>query len=327
MTSNQFTSMPIPITEQQWEEGTLPLISITCITFNHANFIRKAIEGFLSQETSFPVEILIHDDASSDGTTEIVREYQKRFPLLIQPIYQEVNQLSQGINPFIKFLFPSAHGKYIAICEGDDYWIDPLKLQKQIDFLEAHPGYSAASHQSLVVYADETNKKTKLFNEHNFTDIELDNLLDGRLFHTASLVFRSEIIKRHSLPADITAGDRALFFLLASFGKIYYFNETMCCYRKHTGGISSWVTTEMLEKDMKIVPWISQINPDFPKHRYYQFLHLAALDYPTSLSIIKLIKHSLLYIYHSLFIKPYNLHNIKMFVSQQFPALLTKVRK
>src|ERR1041385_404841 len=108
---------PIRITEQQWEEGSLPWVSVSCITFNHESFIHETIEGFLRQETTFPVEILIHDDASSDKTAEIVQKYEKRFPKLFQVIYQEENQFSQGINPFAKFLFPRARGKYIALCE------------------------------------------------------------------------------------------------------------------------------------------------------------------------------------------------------------------
>ena len=121
--------------------STNPLVSISCITYNHAKYIRDALEGFLMQKTSFPIEILIHDDASTDGTTEIVREYEEKHPDIIKPLYETENQWSKGIRGSAVFNFPRALGKYIAICEGDDYWIDPLKLQKQVDFLEQNDEY------------------------------------------------------------------------------------------------------------------------------------------------------------------------------------------
>lgn len=318
----------VPVAEQRWEEDVQPLVSISCLTYNHAPFIRDALEGFLMQETTFPVEILIHDDASTDGTVEIIREYKDRFSKLIFPIYQSENQFSQGVRGMMaRFNFPRARGKYIALCEGDDYWTDPLKLQKQVDFLETNPGYSGASHQAHMMFVDEPDRSPSLFQEHNITDIETHHLLDGRLFHTASLIFRSEIIKNNSLPSNITAGDRALFFLLTAFGKIRYSNDVMCYYRKHSGGMSSWITTEMLEKDLKIVPWISKINPSFPSHQYSRFLHLVALRYPKTLSVSKVIKHSIFYIYHSLFSGPNKFQDIKTFVKHHFPSFLAKTNQ
>ena len=114
-----------------------PLVSICCLAFNHEPYIREALEGFLMQKTDFPIEVLIHDDASTDGTASIIREYEERFPDIIKPIYQTENQYSKGIKNISGiFNFPRAKGKYIAMCEGDDYWTDPYKLQKQIDFLD-----------------------------------------------------------------------------------------------------------------------------------------------------------------------------------------------
>ena len=123
-----------------FDSEVIPLVSIDCITYNHKQYIRDAIEGFLMQITNFPVEILIHDDASTDGTVEIIREYEKQYPWLIKPVYQTENQYSKH-NSFIsisKIQYGRALGKYIAFCEGDDYWTDHYKLQKQVDFLESN---------------------------------------------------------------------------------------------------------------------------------------------------------------------------------------------
>lgn len=111
-----------------------PLVSITCLTYNHAPYLRQCLDGFVMQKTSFPIEILIYDDASEDGTQDIIREYERKYPDLIKPIYQTENQYSKGVKVEFVYNYPRAKGKYIAFCEGDDYWTDPNKLQKQIDF-------------------------------------------------------------------------------------------------------------------------------------------------------------------------------------------------
>ena len=128
---------PQCLKDQCWPENTMPLVSISCTTYNHLNYIGKSIESFLIQKTTFPVEILIHDDASTDGTAEIVNEYQERYPLLIQTTLQKENQYNKGklVN---KFNLTKARGKYIALCHGDDYWTDDGKLQKQVSLMMQH---------------------------------------------------------------------------------------------------------------------------------------------------------------------------------------------
>ena len=136
------------------------MVSIACTTYNHEKYIRNALEGFVSQKTSFLFEILVMDDASTDGTADIIREYEKKYPELIKPIYQKVNQYSQGLRPGQQNR-DRAIGKYIAICEGDDYWIDNHKLQKQVDYMEAHPGCTFCFTNGYFCYGIQkpTNKK------------------------------------------------------------------------------------------------------------------------------------------------------------------------
>jgi len=146
---------PVKIIEHNWSDNMIPMLSVVCITFNHKQYIRDAIEGFLMQETTFKIEILIGEDCSIDGTREIVFDYKKKYPDLIRVITSNSNvgMDANGIRTL-----NAARGKYIALCEGDDSWIDPLKLQKQVDYMESHPGCSLSVHAALRINKDMNNK-------------------------------------------------------------------------------------------------------------------------------------------------------------------------
>lgn len=157
----------IEITQEQimqnWN-GEIPLVSVCCITYNHEPYIAQALDGFLMQKTSFAFEILVHDDASTDRTADIIREYEKKFPKIIKPIYQKENQYSKGNRAILaSFVYPRAKGKYIALCEGDDYWIDENKLQMQVDFLEANPEYGMCYTSFNIYYQNEDKYEYDLF--------------------------------------------------------------------------------------------------------------------------------------------------------------------
>ncbi len=120
----------------------LPLLSVCCLTYNHRNYIERALNSILRQKRNFSIEIIVHDDASSDGTSDIIKRYSAKYPEIITAVYQQSNLIKSGTGIFqiyTQHVFPLAKGKYIAICEGDDFWTDTRKLQKQIDFLEANP--------------------------------------------------------------------------------------------------------------------------------------------------------------------------------------------
>jgi|688.fasta_scaffold149883_3 glycosyltransferase involved in cell wall biosynthesis len=216
-----------------------PLVSICCITYNHENFIREAIDGFLMQQTSFPVEIIIHDDASTDNTANIIHEYQAKHPNLIKPIIQTENQYSSRGFGFISDMFDKAQGKYIALCEGDDYWTDPLKLQKQVDFLETNPDFAICFHNVAIINEDYP-ERNRLNNDDLTPEIStLDNLLEGNNYiATCSAVIKTNLIQ--NLPDWFTSlpfGDYGLYLIAARHGKIKYINEIMSVYRIHQGGI------------------------------------------------------------------------------------------
>ncbi len=173
---------PIPITEQHWPKGTLPLVHTRTMTFMHEKYIRECIEGILMQKTTFPVQMLIHDDASSDKTVDIIREYEQKFPQLIKVLYQKENSHSKPDKNERRSEFWSWRiGKYETICEGDDYWIDPLKLQEQVEFMESHPEYGVTG-TSAYMLIDKTGKVKPLpviETEYRFEDLILGNRISN----------------------------------------------------------------------------------------------------------------------------------------------------
>lgn len=240
----------------------LPLVSVTCNTFNHENFIHKAIGGFLLQQTTFPVEIIIHDDASTDKTTEIIEEYAKKYPEFIFPILQKENQFSKGIKISATYVFPNARGKYIALCEGDDYWTDPLKLQKQVDFLEANKDFAICHHNMQVIYEENTTEP-HLSNPPDQKEVTtIEDLAHGNYIYTASCVFRNGLIGEFpGWYSKCPIGDYPLHMLNARSGKIRYLPDIMGVYRVHLGGI--WENKDMVYRMSKWVELMDRMKDQF----------------------------------------------------------------
>ncbi len=296
------------------------LLSIICTTFNHEKYIIQTIESFLMQKTTFIFNIVIHDDASTDNTKKILKSYQEKYPHIIKLILQQENQYSKKEGNLVaRFVLPSIKAKYIAKCEGDDYWTDPYKLQKQVDFLENNTDFSASTHQTTVILK---NNQTRLFKKNTQSVYSLNDLLTTRVFHTASIVFHTKIIKENSFAKNITSGDRALFFLLASKGKINFFQDSMAIYRKHAGGISSWISIDLIKKDMNIIPWISAINPDFPKNKYKSFIYKTIFTYPTFVGMKNVCQYYLLYLIFSFSYFPKNILPLIKFTLKELPLII-----
>jgi glycosyltransferase involved in cell wall biosynthesis len=215
------------------------VISICCITYNHEPYIRQCLEGFMMQKTNFPFEVLIHDDASTDGTADIIRRYESKYPDIIKPIYQKENQYSKGVEISSTFNYPRAKGKYMAVCEGDDYWIDPLKLQKQVDFLENNPEYSMCFHDAFIY--DPRKQTARLFCNHQLIVNKLHHIINTEdllsndwMIPTASMVFRSAFVKKKAPEFLIKAlsGDYALHLMFSiDGGNIYYMDMISSVYR------------------------------------------------------------------------------------------------
>ena len=218
----------------------VPMVSISCITYNHAPYIRECLDGFMMQKTNFAFEVLIHDDASTDGTADIIREYEAKYPDIIKPIYQTENQYSKGISPSASFNFPRAKGKYIALCEGDDYWTDPLKLQKQVDFLESHPDYVMCSHRFKQYIQDEHRFiKDWYTDKYNYIDYDWNSFVKFEYWYaqTLSILFRRKALDLSLYAKYKIQRDLILIYNLLKSGKGCLFSDVMAVYRKHSTGI------------------------------------------------------------------------------------------
>lgn len=219
------------------DNSDTPLLSIKCMTYNHEKYIAQCIEGFLIQKTSFPFEILIHDDCSTDRTESIVREYEVRFPNIIKGIYEIENQWEKKCNAHLKKIDAAIKGKYIAICEGDDYWTDPLKLQKQVDFLEMNPEYSMCFHSAKII--NELGIADKLSGVVEEREYTANEVFKQWTAPTASLLFKREI---YDLPMNDRYkplyGDIILILKAAKCGKLKGMSDQMSVYRVHSGGVT-----------------------------------------------------------------------------------------
>ena len=266
-------SYPQRITEQHWSDETVPLLTIFCITYNHVHFIRQAIDGFLMQETTFPIEILIHDDASTDGTADIVREYEVKYPQLIKAIYQTENQYSKG-NKSGHFLRPLQQAKYIAYCEGDDYWTDPKKLEIQVSYLEKHPECVISGHDEISIDEQGHNISSAIVPptyKRDYTASEIQEL-GWTMMMPLTWVYRN-VLPLEPIPEwiHIKNEDSFIISLLGQFGGSKYHTEiSPACYRHHQGGIWSMQPDDLKRED--------QINTYFWMYRYYKRIgnqHLA----------------------------------------------------
>lgn len=286
------------------------MVSIVCNTYNHEKYIEDALEGFVNQKTNFPFEVLVMDDASTDGTADIIREYEKKYPDLIKPIYQTVNQYSQGLRPG-KQNRDRATGKYLAYCEGDDYWIDDHKLQKQVDFLENHPNYSMCLH---CVKVCDLTKNDKEDNSNNFipanlkcdSTIQAGDIIVGKLwFQTSSFVLKTSLLKKGVPSCFISKGNGGDYLYLirgVMEGSVYYMADVMSVYRKGVDG--SWTLRLQKDKNAFIKNSLLNIESLQEIRKYYRGKNWMAFtiaiyrqkcrllkyaEYPTNNLLVKLI--------------------------------------
>lgn len=215
------------------------VVSIQCLTYNHVKYIRQCLDGFIMQKTNFRFEAIVHDDASTDGTSDVIREYADKYPQIIKPILETENLYSKGGGLLQKRMNDNTHGKYIAICEGDDYWIDPLKLQRQVDFLENHPDYSMCFHRAKFVYEGGFKKIILKCDDIENRDYSPNELLEQWKVPTASIVAKREELEVRNFGEDrVLNGDIIHVLNSAKIGKIRGMSIVMSVYRVQCGGVT-----------------------------------------------------------------------------------------
>ena len=243
-------------------------VSIICNVYKHEAYLRDALEGFVTQKTDFPFEVLVHDDASPDGSADIIREYEAKYPEIIKPIYQTENQYSQKVPITVTFQIPRIRGQYVAVCEGDDYWTDPLKLQKQVDFLDSHPDYSMCTC-STVWYNVKTGIRENRCRIDADTDISLDELIVGKkggYFQYASIMIRTGVFtERHDWMRLFPIGDYPLVIHAALHGKVRMLADVMTVYRFYAA--NSWTVrmdndTDRARISLRMIEGLEALDKD-----------------------------------------------------------------
>ena len=301
-------------------------VTIRCITYNQKDYIRQCLDGFVMQRTNFRFEAIVHDDASTDGTAEIVREYAEKYPDIIKPIFETENQYSKHDGSLGRIMNANTRGKYVAICEGDDYWTDPLKLQKQADFLDANPQCSLTYHACKNVFS--TPCKVNCLTGENVKDFYSDvDFVIHYPFQTATVMYRKDILDsdlyKKAQAIGCVFGDVLLYFSASRFGTIEGVNEQMSVYRRHEGGISQhmyeadklwksyndWLKVALLFGG-KISSFIKKerlsalIVKAYSYKKYFLFLRLEALSLIKSpISFVQSLKTILRFNYNRFFKK------------------------
>lgn len=229
--------------EKEMQEPVM--VSIRCTVYNHEPYIRQCLEGFVMQKTNFRFEAIVHDDASTDGSALIIREFAEKYPDIIKPIYETENQYSKHDGSLTRIMNAQMRGKYVALCEGDDYWIDPNKLQMQVDWLESHPDFSMCWTDA---YLQEGTTRNKAYNRYP-TDATIpikDIIMNGGMWiPTASILLRKEVYQSIPRDSNFHVGDYPLQIWSAYSGLVRYLAKQTCVYRVNSVG--SW-SSRMMSK-------------------------------------------------------------------------------
>lgn len=251
-----------------------PLVVIVCITYNHKEYIRDALEGFVNQKTKFSYVAIVHDDASTDGTNEIVQEYAEKYSNIIKPIYEIENQYSKrdgSMGKVVNGAIKATGSTYIALCEGDDYWLDSYKLQKQIDFLETHPDYSMCFHKILPL-GEGVTLSDNTFAEVKTREYLPKDLLSKWIVQTSSFVLRQDVFMKTPKHKDFCIGDNVLLATCIDNGRIFGFEDTMGVYRRTENG---WTLNNRKNKEkiyntnLNLIRHYKRLNTFFPSLKSY----------------------------------------------------------
>lgn len=272
----EFPQRLVPLSENEIISGwgaydKKPLVSIVCATYNHVRYIEDALCGFFGQKTQYPFEVIVRDDCSNDGTTDILKKYLEKYPSLLKLIINDVNQYKFGGRAF-PMMISVAKGQYIAVCEGDDYWIDEYKIQKQVQFLERNQAYvmtysSSKPINDIGMVQDICHGSKK--------DLTSHELMKGSSVATLTACFRNKFLE-NGYPSELLIagyGDIALWAYLGQYGDGKYLeNDRESIYRIHAGGVHSSASPDkraemQLRTSMALYQYFKNIgNTKLAKH-------------------------------------------------------------
>lgn len=302
---------------KNWKNKKI-LVSVICITYNQDKYIEETIQGFLVQKTLFPFEIIIHDDASTDKTANIIKKYAQKYPCIIKAIYQKENQYSQGISIGKRYLYPMIRGKYFARCEGDDYWCDEYKLQKQVDFMETHPDYALCYHPAKMIYVEEQLEPVIIGTSNHKNPQPYYNLIKANNIPANSIMYKTEYLKQEltDYPANIYPPDWYNHIAVASHGKIGYLPDVMYVYRWHSQGVSH-TTTDNPREEIHLKYGVKEVNfsyavwnkikEQFPQYYKEVFVPVLKDVYLTYLKALRFEELNILTNKYSQFFKDFEL--------------------
>ena len=310
------------------------MVSIICNSYNHEKYISIALESFLMQRTTFEFEILVHDDASTDMTQEIITYFADLYPNIVKPILQKENKMSQGIDIDFTYQIPRAKGKYITLCEGDDYWTDMNKLQKQFEFMEDHPEVSLCVHADKNV--NESGKKiirTREMGKDQYLTNEDIIDLEGAIA-TNSYFMRARYLESNKVPQwyfDSPVGDYPLLLYFSQKGKVYFMNDIMSAYRIASKG--SWTETvyhvpELRKKHFKKMKELLKSFNQYSNYRYQKKIeqHMLENEFTVLCGEADIAKMKTKR-YRDLYKKLSSKYKAKLYVKRFFPFLVSVRRK
>lgn len=274
--------------EMQNKEQQPLMVTIRCLVFNHERYLRECLDGFVMQKTNFRFEAIVHDDASTDGSAAIIKEYAEKYPDIIKPIYETENQYSKHDGSLGRIMREHTHGKYVAFCEGDDYWTDPLKLQKQVDALENNPGCKICFGITETMTADgePTSKFLPSSFEHvgnimTLEDFCREQFTNGQWFgHTSTFIYpkslddkRNQLLK--TVFKDFPYGDITVILTGFLYGNGYFIKGAMSRYRLNSGGFNTMMrknTDKAIAVENKLILGMKAFDEytDFKYHKHLQ---------------------------------------------------------
>jgi len=251
------------------------LVSIKCLVYNHEPFLRQCLDGFVMQKTNFRFEAIVHDDASTDDSASIIREYAEKYPDIIKPIFETENQYSKRDGSLTRIIDAACTGKYIAFCEGDDFWTDPYKLQKQIDFLERHQEYMMACNRVKLYSVSRKTYVGEIYCYDHDCQADLRDVVNrsGLFIPTCSIVYRKSLLDDYpEYCSRCVVGDYPLQIYAAVRGKVYYFNDVMSVYRYQNS--NSWMSNQAwhsaqddnLNRVLSMVKMFQGFEKDYPEY-------------------------------------------------------------